>query len=99
MTQSANGGGTQNAPAEKTYTKADVMAALAAVETPLDDEMYAEIKDFPLVRCVELGANLLADALFEGLDPFEVGKLRVYMASKAALEDFLRHVQKGSGRR
>lgn len=52
------------ATTEKTYTKAEIMAALSTVETPYDGD---EMNDSIAVKTALCGARLLAETLLDGL--------------------------------
>ena len=55
------------ATTEKTYTKAEIMAALSTVETPYDGENGDEMNDSIAVKTALCGARLLAETLLDGL--------------------------------
>ena len=83
---------------EKTYTKADVMRALALVGAPCSKvpEATELEKDVTLFKAINLGANLLAEAVIEGLDEEEVGSRKFSRCLKLALSEMFDAVRKGA---
>lgn len=83
---------------EKTYTKADVMRALALVEAPIAKDPKAIVleKDVAVFNLVNIGANLLADALIDGMGQEEVSRRKLAECFKLALGELFDAARKGA---
>ncbi|WP_101723094.1 hypothetical protein [Eggerthella timonensis] len=82
---------------EKTYTKADVMRALALVEAPIAKDPKAIVLEKAVAEfnLVNTGANLLADALIDGMGQEEVSRRKLAECFKIALRNILEMARKG----
>ncbi len=77
---------------EKTYTKNDIMGALNKIKAPIDkdtEEMEAEI-----FRSFYLGAEILSEAILDGLGEREVRNKKIFHAITSMVEDLTSRAEK-----
>lgn len=78
---------------EKTYTKADIMRALAMVEAPVTDDPMED--DLDTLKFFNAGANVLASVLLDGMDAEQAKGLKARKMTETAFESIMRMAMKG----